>query len=211
MKIAVIGAGNVGTALARAAATAGYEVVVSAVDPEHARAVADRVGGVSAPSNSAAVQDADVVALAVPYGAVDALAREIGSALVGKVVIDATNPLKPDFSGLAVTDRSGAEVVQEKLPGASVVKAFNTVLAANQAEPVVDGVSLDGFFASDDVAAKTVVADLLAAVGYRPVDVGGLAGARALEHMAFLNISLNAGNNWPWRTGWKLVGPTDQT
>jgi len=126
----------------------------------------------------------------------------------GKVIVDATNPLKADSSGLAVTDRSGAELLQDRLPGASVVKAFNTVFASNQAEPVVDGVALDGFVAGDDAAAKARVADLLTAIGYRPVDAGGLAAARALEHMAFLNISLNANNNWSWRSGWKLVGPT---
>ena len=98
--------------------------------------------------------------------------------------------------------------MQERLPSASVVKAFNTVFASNHGQPVVEGVQLDGFIAGDDQAAKNTVADLLAAIGFRPVDVGGLASALALEHMAFLNISLNARNNLPFRSGWKLVGPT---
>jgi NADPH-dependent F420 reductase len=208
MKIAIIGAGNVGSALARATSEAGHSVVVSAVDPEHAKTAANQAGGVVATSNAEAAQDADLVVLAIPYGAVDRVVKEITRVAAGKIVIDATNPLKPDGSGLAVTDRSGAELVQDRLPTASVIKAFNTVFASNQAEPAVDGVPLDGYFAGDDPDAKNTVADLLTAIGYRPIDVGGLAAARALEHMAFLNISLNARNGWQWRSGWKLVGPT---
>jgi predicted dinucleotide-binding enzyme len=181
---------------------------VTAIDHKHAQAVADSVGGQVAPSSAAAVQAADIVVLAVPYGAVETVADEIAAAAAGKIVIDVTNPLRPDLSGLAVTDRSAAELIQERLPNASVVKAFNTVLAANQAEPVLDGVPLDGYVASDDPAARKAVADLLANMGYRPVDVGALSAARALEHMALLNIRLNAGNNWAWQTGWKLLGPT---
>ena len=91
-----------------------------------------------------------------------------------------------------------------------MVKAFNTVFAANQASPSVDGTSLDGFYAGDDEQAKQKVAEFLAAAGYRPVDAGPLSAALPLEHMAFLNISMNARNNWPWQSGWKLVGPGPQ-
>jgi predicted dinucleotide-binding enzyme len=73
---------------------------------------------------------------------------------------------------------------------------------------VVDGVPLDGFYAGDDEAAKATVAELLATVGFRPLDVGGLPAARVLELMAVLHIGLNIGNNWPWQSGWKLLGPT---
>jgi hypothetical protein len=208
MKVAIIGAGNVGGALAHAVTAAGHDVIVTAVNAEHARAIAEKVGGAAAESNAAAARDADIVVLAIPYGAVDSVATEIQDVAVGKVIVDVTNPMKADFSGLAVTDRSGAELLQDRLSGASVVKAFNTVFASNQAEPVVDGVTLDGYVAGDDTAAKSRIIDLLTAIGYQPVDVGGLAAARALEHMAFLNISLNANNNWSWRSGWKLVGPT---
>lgn len=208
MRIAVIGAGAVGNAVARAVAGAGHSVVVAATDDEHARAVATQVGGSVAASNEAAAREADLVVLAVPFPAIDLVAEEIAGAVRGKIVLDATNPLKPDLSGLAVRDHSGAEQVRDRLPGASVVKAFNTVFAGNQAEPVVDGVQLDGFIAGDDPPAKDTVADLLSSIGYNPIDVGGLPAALALEHMALLNISLNARNELPWRSGWKLVGPT---
>jgi NADPH-dependent F420 reductase len=207
MRIAILGAGNVGSAVARAAVDAGHQVVLSSRSQDKASAVAGEVGGTAAGSNQEAVADADMVVLAVPYGAVSEIAEEIGPALRGKVIVDATNPMREDFSGLAVGDRSGAEEIQRLLPGASVVKAFNTVLAANQASPTLDGTGLDGFYAGDDEQAKQQVAQFLAAVGYRPIDAGPLAAALALEHLAFLNISLNARNNWPWKSGWKLVGP----
>jgi 8-hydroxy-5-deazaflavin:NADPH oxidoreductase len=122
-------------------------------------------------------------------------------------VIDATNPLAADLSGL-VTDGgpAGAERVQSAAPEARVVKAFNTVFAGNQAVADVDGTRLDGFVAGDDDGAKQVVSELLEAVGYRVIDVGGLSAARYLEGMAYLNIALNAFNDLPWESGWKLVG-----
>ena len=88
------------------------------------------------------------------------------------------------------------------------MKAFNTVLAANQADPSVEGTQLDGFVAGDDAEAKQAVIGVLEQIGYRPIDVGALSSARYLEGMAFLNIALNASNSWQWGTGWKLVGPT---
>jgi len=207
MKLAVVGAGNVGQAITRAGLRAGHDVVLTASTPDSAEAVANQLGVSWAASNADGVRDADVVVLAVPYDAVAVVAGEIADVVAGKPVVDATNPLRPDGSGLAVTDRSGAEVLQDAVPQASVVKAFNTVFAANQAEAVVDGAQLDGFYAGDDDAAKKTVAELLSSVGYRPVDVGALAAAMALEQMAFLNISLNARNGWSWRSGWRLVGP----
>ncbi|MFE2508333.1 NADPH-dependent F420 reductase [Streptomyces naganishii] len=206
--IAIIGAGNVGGAVARGVVRAGHTVTVSATDTAHARALADEVGGTAAAGTAEAAREADATVLAVPYGAIPDVAREIADAVTGKLVIDATNPLTADGSQLAVTDRSGAEETAERLPGAHVVKAFNTVFASHQADPVIDGTQLDGFYAGDDEQAKNTVAALLEAIGYRPVDAGPLAAARALEHLAFLNISLNAANGWPWQSGWKLLGPT---
>lgn len=208
MKLAIIGAGNVGQAIARAGVRVGHDVVITATDPGKTKKIADELGASAGNSNAEAVRDADLVVIAVPFEAVARVGAEVADATAGKVVIDATNPLKADGSGLAVTDRSGAETLQDLIPRASVVKAFNTVFASNQSEPLVDGTQLDGFYAGNDDNAKATVAEFLSAVGYRPVDTGDLAAARALERMAFLNISMNARNGWPWQSGWKLVGPT---
>ena len=208
MRIAIIGAGNVGTAVAGAARHAGHEVVISATSHDKAAKVAAEVGAQAAASNVEAVDGADIVILAVPWGAPIAVVDEIAAAVGSRVIIDATNPLKADYSGLATGERSGAEEVQSHARSARVVKAFNTVFASRQGSPVVDGVALDGFIAGDDATAKAQVSGLLTAIGYRVIDAGPLAAARSLEQLAFLNISLNAANGWSWQSGWKLVGPT---
>ena len=207
MKIAIIGSGNVGTALARASKEAGYEVTVAGRSPEQLATVSNEFAVHTTTSNEEAVRDADVVVLALPFGVAQKVAQDLLDELREVIVIDVANPMKEDLSGLATEGTSSAELTQDVLPQARVVKAFNTVLAANQASPVVAGEQLDGFVAGDDVDAKKWVMRFLEEIGYRPVDVGPLQAARYLEGMAFLNIALNARNNWSWQSGWKLVGP----
>ncbi len=207
MNFAIIGSGNVGSAIARAVTDAGHEAVVAAPATEELQALADEVPVATTTSNAEAVAQADAVVLAVPFGTVVDVVTDLRDDLAGKILIDVTNPLAADMSGLSVEGTSGAEMVAEAAPRARVVKAFNTVFAANQAVASVDGTQLDGFVASDDADAKQTVMDLLAAIGFRPIDVGGLSVARYLEGMGFINISLNARNEWSWQSGWKLVGP----
>jgi predicted dinucleotide-binding enzyme len=208
MNIAVIGAGNVGKALTGSAIRAGHSVTVSSNSGDSAKVLAKATGAKAAESNRAAVESAEVVVLAVPYTAVPAILDEIGPALDGKVLIDATNPLKADYSGLATNSNSGAEEIQANVPGARVVKAFNTALAAQQADPkVAGGLRADGYVAGDDEEAKATVLGLVEAIGFNPVDAGGLAMARYLEGMAWLNISMQMKNGWSWQASWKLVGP----
>ena len=202
MKVAIIGAGNVGKALATSLIRAGHDVSISASTPETTKAAADAVGASAATSNTDAASAAELTILAVPYvGAAQAVADEIRSAVAGRTVIDATNPIKPDYSGLATDERSGAEELQSSLPQASVVKAFNTIFAANQASPSPD---VDGYVAGDDPEAKATVLGLVESIGFAPVDVGPLAAARQLEGMAWLNIGLNATNGWGWTSAWRL-------
>lgn len=209
MKVAVIGSGNVGSAIARAAKNTGNEVVIADVAAESLRDLGDSLGVKTTASNVEAASDSDVVVLAVPFGALKAITSEISDHVSGAIVIDVTNPLKEDYSGLVTEGTSGAELVQQQLPKARVVKAFNTVLAGNQDKGEVDGVQLDGFVAGDDPDAKKHVAHLLEEIGFRTIDVGPLSMARYLEAMAYLNIALNSANGWSWQTGWKLVGPTN--
>ena len=82
------------------------------------------------------------------------------------------------------------------------------MFASRWAAPTENGESLDLYIAGDDADAKSGVAELGASLGFRPLDVGGLRMARSLEELAFLNITLNAGNGWVWQTAWRLVGPT---
>lgn len=207
MKVAIIGAGNVGTALATALTRAGHKVTITARDPLHAAEAAAASGAVALPSNVAAADQADVVITAVPATGLRDVAAEIAQPASGKPVIDVTNRMAPTDRGLDMdTTSSNAEDLAAMLPASPVVKAFNTLFASNQADPTADGVQLDGYVAADDEAAKATVLDLVESIGLRPVDVGPLKRARQLEGLAFLNITLNAENGGSWRSGWKLVG-----
>ena len=203
VKIAIIGAGNVGSALARATTRAGHAVTISSSESEDARSLADEVGASAAGSNVEAARDADVIIPAVPYDAVPGILGELGDLVNGRILIDVTNRFSPD----ELDGPSNAENIQASARGAKVVKAFNTVLAANQADPTVDGVPLDGYVAGDDEKARAAVLELLESLGFRPVDTGPLAMSRALEGMGTLNMSLNMNDGGSWQTGWKLVGP----
>lgn len=207
MKVAIIGAGNVGTALATALTRAGHNVTITARDPKNASKAAASSGASTAASNAAAVEQADVVIAAVPATSIRDVAAEIRQPASGKPVIDVTNRMAPSDEGLDMdTTSSNAEDLASMLPGSPVVKAFNTLFASNQAEPTAGGVQLDGFVAADDEAAKATVLALVESIGLNPVDVGPLKRARQLEGLAFLNITLNAENGGAWQSGWKLVG-----
>jgi len=203
MQIAIIGAGNVGKALASSLTNAGHHVTLSAAHPEHARAAAAETGATAARTNAEAVSNADLVVLAVPATSFDALAGEIGREISGKVVVDVANRPTPNPDGPAT---SIAEELQAMLPQASVVKAFNTAFASRQAHASVGGVAPDGFVAGDDAAAKQRVLEVVESVGFRPVDAGSLAAARTLEGMAWLNIQRNL-DGGSWQDAWVLVGP----
>jgi predicted dinucleotide-binding enzyme len=204
MQIAIIGAGNVGRALAGSFTRAGHDVTVSAINPGHAREAATEAGASAAATNAEAVSNADVVVLAVPPTAFEQLAAELGDALTGKVVVDVSNRPTPSPDGSAT---SIAEELQGKLPRASVVKAFNTSFAARQAEPKVNGISADGFVAGDDASAKQTVHDVVESIGFRPVDAGSLAAARTLEGMAWLLITRAMSAGGTWQDAWVVVGP----
>lgn len=208
MRIAVIGAGNVGGALTRAATKAGHTVTVTGTSAGTAGELAAQTGATWVEDNVAAVQGADLVFLAVPGAAAGPVAEEIRDAVVGVPVVDVTNPLNATYSDLSIAGTSGAGDLQDLLPDSPVVKAFNTIFAARYAAPVEDGRSLPVLIAGDDAAAKAAVAELAASLGFQPLDVGGLRMARSLEEMAFLNISLNAANGWSWQSAWTLAGPS---
>jgi 8-hydroxy-5-deazaflavin:NADPH oxidoreductase len=174
-KIAMIGDGNVGSALTQGLARAGHEVEAVGREPGRVRQVA---------------QAADVIVLAVPFGERQNALREMGDALQGKVLVDVTNALD-DKMGYAVKgEGSGAQELQRMAPGAKVVKAFNTVFAQNMATGKVHGEALTAFVAGDDAGAKERVLRLARDIGFDAVDAGGLANARALEMLGILNIHL---------------------
>lgn len=197
MNIAIIGGGNVGGALGGSWARAGHRVFYGLRDPdgEKARAVVAASGtGASAQGVAEAARAADVVVLATPW---NATLEAVGAAgdLRGKIVIDCTNPLKfTPGVGLELVfgfSDSGAETVARAIPGANVVKAFNTYgweNFANARYPNAAGLRPVMFVAGDDAAAKATGSRLADDIGFAPFDAGGLRAARELEPLALLWI-----------------------
>jgi hypothetical protein len=194
--IGIIGSGNVGGALgSRWARAAGHPVVFSSRNPQSAemQKLAQDAGPNARAASVADAVKSEVVLLATPWPATRQAIESAGD-LSGKVLIDATNPLLPDLSGLAVgTTTSGAERVAEWAHGARVVKAFNTIGYNIMADPRFDGRSAVLFYCGDDAAAKETVRALAAELDFDPVDAGPLTQARLLEPFALLWISLAYG------------------
>lgn len=193
MKIAILGAGSVGSTLGRSWAAKGHEVVFGARDPKSPR-VQDAVKAAGKKAHAASLKDAaaaaEVVVVATPYDAAQDALRAAG-ALAGKVVIDATNPLKPDLSGLAIGHTtSAAETISGWAKGAKVVKCFNTIGAEHMGNPKVAGQSATMFLCGDDASAKKTAERLAQELGFEPIDAGPLRQARLLESLAMLWISL---------------------
>lgn len=207
MNIAIVGAGNVGRALASSFSQTGHQVILASRDPQHAADAAAAVGPATATASiRAAAEGADLVVLAIPFASVRDVATEIQDVVAGKPVVDVTNRMSFGAGGVEMdTSTSNAEELAALLPSAHIVKAFNTLFASSQSEPVLDGVTLDGFVAGDDAAAKAAVLQLVDSIGLNPIDAGPLSRARQLESLAFLNIALQVANNGAWRSGWKLV------
>lgn len=193
LSIAVLGAGNVGGALARLWSAAGYAVTFGLPQPQSEKskaAVAALGGKVRAASNKDAAASAQIVALCVPWSAAQDAVRACGS-LEGKILIDCTNPLRPDLQGLTLgVTTSAAEQVAAWAPDAKLVKAFNTIGAADFGNAQFGSQRADGFYCGDDGESKRSVRELIEAAGMDPVDVGPLRNARYLEAMAMLWIDL---------------------
>lgn len=189
MKLAILGMGNVGSVLGRRWVEARHEVIFGVRNPAKHEAEARKMKASVASVHEAAAKSG-VVVLAVPWPAVPDALKAAGD-LSGKVLLDCTNPLKPDLSGLEVdTTTSGGERVAQAAPGAKVVKIFNTTGSANMANPNYGGMKVTMLYAGDDAGAKQIAAQLAADVGFEPVDAGPLSSARMLEPMALLWISL---------------------
>lgn len=171
-KIGIIGGGNVGSALDKGLQKAGYESRVS-----HHENVAEVADG------------ADVVILAVPFGALDDVVKKLGSSINEKVVIDVTNTVTPKMA-FAAQPTSGAEELQKKIPTSKVVKCFNTVFAQHMDSGKVDGQTLTAFVASDDEGARDTVLKIGKDIGFDAMNAGPLTNAKHLESLGFFNIQL---------------------
>ena len=191
MKIGIIGAGNMGSAFASRLATADHEVAITARELDEARKVASQMGHrVRAVPREELAEGTDLLILATPYGASADALRAVRHT-DGKTVIDISNPLNGDMSGLVVGHTtSAAEEIQRAVPGVKVVKAFNTVFSAVLGSQSGGDSKVQIFYAGDDAGAKDTVRRLVESMGFEPVDGGPLANARYLEPLGMLNIWL---------------------
>jgi 8-hydroxy-5-deazaflavin:NADPH oxidoreductase len=192
MKIGIIGAGNMGAGLGKLWAKAGHEVVFSYSRDENKLLELAKAAGATAKAGT--IQEAaaqDIVLLAVWLPALKEVIQSAGS-LDGKIVITCVSGLQPDFTGQSIglaTDlkKSVAETIQQLLPNAKVVEAFNTTFAEIIASDSRQFGSADFpsvFYCGDDVGAKQIAAHLIEDCGYKAVDAGSLLVARTLETLA---------------------------
>jgi 8-hydroxy-5-deazaflavin:NADPH oxidoreductase len=194
--IGIIGSGGMAAAIGGRIAKAGHTVEVVSRDPAKARALADKLAAGATTGTYGAAPTGDIIILAVPYGSAAAVVTDFGDALDGKVIIDITNPVTPDMSGLVTPHgSSGAQEIAKGAPaGAHVVKAFNTIFG----HVLAKGGRLDAFIAADDPEAKARVSTFIESLGLRPLDVGGLHMAATLEALGLMMIGLakNGAGTW---------------
>jgi hypothetical protein len=178
LKIGIIGSGRIGSTLGGLWVKSGHEVMFSSLDLEHDKALAAKLGaGARAGTSREAAAFGEVLLLAVPYSAVPAVGKDLGSLLKGKVVIDASNPIVNRDGEIAVWAREkGAGVASmELLPGARIVRAFNAIGFARMAVAHQNAERMGMPMAGDDAKAVAVASRLVREIGYEPVLVGGLA------------------------------------
>jgi predicted dinucleotide-binding enzyme len=183
--IGVIGAGNVGGALGKRFKEQGHTVRWGVRDPSNPKYL-----GMGVSSIGTATANAYIVLLAVPWTAAEGAIKSVGY-VSGKILIDATNAILPDFSGLIeLRGSSAGEQMASWAPEAKVVKAFNTVGSNIMENPDFDGKGASMFVASDHADAKQAVMELAKEIGFEPVDAGGIKMSRHLEAFAWIWISL---------------------
>jgi predicted dinucleotide-binding enzyme len=193
MRIGILGAGAVGSTLGRAWANTGHQVAFATRNPDDpklanlALSIGPNAGAGAVPR---VVEHSEVVVLATPWTAVRDMPG-IATDWAGKILIDCTNPLRPDFRWLEDDYQlSAAERIAAWAEGASVFKTLNHTGANNMANPSYPGGKPVMFVCGDDVRAKPTVLELVAELGFDAVDAGPLKVARLLEPLAMLWIHL---------------------
>jgi len=198
MRVAVIGTGSIGSALATLFARNGHEVILGSRTVMKATLLAREIGGVAVSSYRAAAESADLLCFCIPWQHADAVLDQLGD-LTGKIVVDVSNPETPDWSSLALGHTtSGAERIAARLGGARVIKAFNYIYGELLRAPQnLRRLDRSIFVCGDDDAAKRTVTALIASCRLQPVDCGSLKNARYLEPLALLMVHLVHEQGWP--------------
>lgn len=183
IQIGVIGSGHVGSAIGRVWATAGHPVMFASRNLGNDKQLAAGIGAnarAGTPAEAAAF--GEVLLFAVPYGALPDLGKALGTAIKGKVVIDACNPFPNRDGEIAnqARDRGVGKVSAELLPGARIVRAFNSIGASDMGAAHEHPGQVGMPIAGDDKQAIEIASRLIREIGYEPVLVGGLDKAKYL-------------------------------
>lgn len=197
--IAILGAGNVGRALAQNLAALGDNVFFGVPEPGKYTDVAARLGA-RIGTIEQAIANAGIVILAVPYAAALEVATQVGD-WGDRILIDATNPIAPGFAGLSVgTTTSAAEQIAQRATNARVVKCFNVTGAENMADPRTGDAHVFMPAASDDADARAAVVALATRMGFDAIDAGPLSAARYLEPfaMTWIHLAYGCGQGRDW-------------
>jgi hypothetical protein len=206
MRIAFLGYGNVGAPLADRLQRLGHEVTLAAPDPgsDGVRKALGRNGGLKVGAPREAVGAAEVVFLATPFQANAEVLTAVADELAGKVLVDCTNPVGPGLRHGLDSRESGSQAVQKLAPAARVVKAFSIYGFENLEDSAYPGYAVKPvmLFCGDDAGAKRVVGELIAELGFEPLDAGGIEQALHLEHMTLLWVRMVRANGASPHTVW---------
>ncbi len=209
MEVTIIGTGNMARGIGSRVLAGGHDLTVVGKDSERAEAVAGEIGGADTVKTAVTGDpiEGEVVVLAVYYPDARAAAEQYADQLVGKVVVDITNPVNETFDGLVVApDGSATDELAALAPGARLVKAFNTTFAGPLTAGEVAGHKLDVLIAGDDEDAKNKVAALARDGGLTPIDAGPLKRARELEAAGLLHMGLQSTLGTGFGSALNIVG-----
>lgn len=190
--IGIIGAGNIAKAVAKHFLKAGYPVILSSrKEPAALQNTIELLGKGAIAGTPQEAAQANVVLLALPWSQLSSLTTLTDWRQ--KIVIDATNHFTPEHQLADLNGRASSEVVADYVPGAYVVKAFNTLYAnVLQADPQDAGGKRVLFISGDNVSAKKAIANIIEVLGFSAVDLGSLAIESKLQQiggpLAVLNL-----------------------
>ncbi len=192
MKIGFIGTGQVGGTPAKRFGAKGHSLFLGARDISNLQVneLAMSIGAnAQVMSVLESIESSEIVFLATPWNSVEAVAKEYSKYLEGKILVDCTNPLKIDLSGLVISgDDSGGESLQRSLPKTKVIKAFNTVGFNIMANPTIEDRKVAMYFCGNDEEARHKTQNLIQEIGFQPLEAGDIKSSRLLEPFALLWI-----------------------
>lgn len=187
-KVAVIGLGNIGSAVAANLVKGNREVIIADRTFEKAQSLAQKLGSLAQPQEiGSAIKQADIVVLAIYFNPIQEFLKQHASELEGKIVVDPSNPIAPDENGgfkkIIGQNESSGQILSTQLPkGVKLAKALGSLGAgslASAAYQTPEKAVL--FYATDDTSINAQIEDLINDSGFEPVRVGGLDQSIRIE------------------------------